>query len=108
MILNPDCIVCSINGTLNLFKKGLLDSKHQEEILRRILEYYSKVDYNQLTISAGKQVKKIIEEISGVFDPYKPLKDEYNKSLVCPISLYTLLWSAVTLSFFVSIVKFSK
>ncbi len=82
MILNPDCIACSINGTLNLFKKGLLDSKYQEEILRRILEYYSKVDYNQLTISAGKQVKKIIEEVSGVSDPFKPLKDKYNKKAI--------------------------
>lgn len=82
MILNPDCIACSINGTLNLFKKGLLDPKHQEEILRRILEYYSKVDYNQLTISAGKQVKKIIQEVSGVSDPFKPLKDKYNKKAI--------------------------
>lgn len=82
MILNPDCIACSINGTLNLFKKGLLDSKYQEETLRRILEYYSKVDYNQLTISAGKQVKKIIEEVSGVSDPFKPLKDKYNKKAI--------------------------
>jgi len=82
MILNPDCIVCSINGTLNLFKKGLLDSKYREEILRRILEYYSKVDYNQLTISAGKQVKKIIEEVSGVLDPFKPLKDKFNKKAI--------------------------
>lgn len=82
MILNPDCIACSINGTLNLFKKGLLDPKHQEEILRRILEYYSKVDYNQLTISAGKQVKKIIQEVSGVSDPFKPLKDKFNKKAI--------------------------
>ena len=82
MILNPDCVVCSINGTLNLFKKGLLDSKYQEEILRRILEYYSKVDYNQLTISVGKQVKKIIQEVSGISDPFKPLKDKYNKKAI--------------------------
>ncbi|MDD3437307.1 MAG: ARMT1-like domain-containing protein [Candidatus Gastranaerophilales bacterium] len=82
MILNPDCIACSIKGTLNLFKKGLLDSKYQEEVLRKILEYYSKVDYNQLTISAGKQVKKIICEVTGIIDPYKPLKDEYNKKAI--------------------------
>lgn len=79
MILKPDCITCSINGVLNLFKKGLLDSKYQEEILRRILKHYSQVDYNQLTISASREVKNIIYEVSGNPDPFKPLKDKFNQ-----------------------------
>jgi len=78
MLVKPECIICAINGILNLFKNGLLDIKYQEEILRRILKYYSEVNYNQLTIAAGKEVKKIIQEVSGNPDPFKPLKDEYN------------------------------
>jgi uncharacterized protein with ATP-grasp and redox domains len=78
MIVKPDCVVCSINGVLNLFKNGLLDLKYQEEILRKILKYYAEADYNKLTISAAKDVKKIIYEVSGVLDPYKSLKDKFN------------------------------
>lgn len=79
MQVKPDCIICSINGVLNLFKNGLLESKYQEEILRRVLKYYSEVNYNQLTISVGKEVKKIIYEVSGNPDPFKPLKDKFNQ-----------------------------
>ena len=78
MQVKPECIVCAINGILNLFKNGLLDIKYQEEILRKVLRYYSEVDYNQLTISVGKEIKKIVYEVSGNPDPFKPLKDEYN------------------------------
>ncbi len=78
MIIKPDCVVCSINGVLNLFKNGLLDTQYQEEILRKILKYYSEVEYNQLTIGAAKYIQKIVREVTGVSDPYKSLKDKYN------------------------------
>jgi uncharacterized protein with ATP-grasp and redox domains len=34
-----DCALCSINGVLNLFKKGLIDEKYHEEILKEIMKY---------------------------------------------------------------------
>lgn len=78
MLIKPDCIVCSINSVLNLFKNELLDDKYQEEILRKVLKYYSEADYNQLTIGAAKNIQKIIREVTGISDPYKCLKDKYN------------------------------
>ena len=79
MILEPDCILCSTDGILNLFKKGHLDSKYQEEILRKIFDYYSKADYNQLTIAASKDIHKIVRDVSGNDDPFKSLKSKYNE-----------------------------
>ncbi len=78
MIIKSDCVVCSINGVLNLFKNGLLDIKYQEEILRKVLKYYCETDYNQLTIAAAKNIQKIIRDVTGISDPYKILKDKYN------------------------------
>lgn len=78
MIIKPDCVVCSINMVLNLFKNGLIDLKHQEEILRKVLKYYSEADYTQLTIEAAKNIQAIVREVAGVADPYKTLKDKYN------------------------------
>ncbi len=82
MILKPECIVCSLNGILNLFKNGLLDDKYKEEILRRALKHYSEVGYNQLTLSASKEIKKIIYDVSGNNDPFKPLKDKFNQKAI--------------------------
>jgi len=78
MIIKPDCIVCSINGVLNLFKNGLVDSKHREEILRKVLKFYAETDYNRMTIDAGRHIQQIVREVAGITDPYKPLKDKYN------------------------------
>lgn len=79
MIVKPDCIVCSINSVLNLFKNGILDSKYQEEVIRQVLKYYSEADYKQLTIEAAKNVQTIIKKVTGNPDPYKTLKDKYNQ-----------------------------
>lgn len=73
-----DCALCSINGVLNLFKKGLIDEKYQEEIFKRIMEYYSGVDYSLRSTTINKEVKNIICSISGLSDPFKSLKDIVN------------------------------
>lgn len=78
MKIKPECITCSINGVLNLFKNGLLDEKYKEEILRQVLKYYSEVRYDQLMIGAAREVQRIIRDVSGISDPYKALKDEFN------------------------------
>ena len=92
MKLHTDCILCAIRGILNLFKKGLIDEKYKEEILRRVLKYYSETDYNKLTLTASKETKRIIYEISGVADPFKPLKDKFNKkAMACSEEYRTLI-----------------
>lgn len=73
-----DCALCSINGVLNLFKKGLIEEKYQEEIFKELMEYYSKVDYSQRSTTINKEVKNIVCRVSGLTDPFKPLKDKVN------------------------------
>ena len=53
-----DCALCSINGVLNLFKKGLIEEKYQEQIFKELMEYYSKVDYSQRSTTINKEVKR--------------------------------------------------
>ncbi len=78
MIIKPDCVVCSINGVINLFKNGLVDPKYQEEVLRKVLKFYAETDYNSMTIDAARNIQKIVREVAGIADPYKTLKDKYN------------------------------
>jgi uncharacterized protein with ATP-grasp and redox domains len=73
-----DCALCSINGVLNLFKKGLIEEKYQEEILKSVMKYYSTVDYSLPSTTINRGVKNIICEISGLTDPFKPLKEKVN------------------------------
>lgn len=78
MNVKYDCILCSIRGVLNLFKKGLIEEKYQEEIFGKVLDFYSKLDYTQLSTANTREVKNIICKVSGLEDPFKPLKDMVN------------------------------
>ena len=73
-----DCALCSINGVLNLFKKGLIEEKYQEQIFKELMKYYSTVDYSQRSTTINKEVKNIVCRVSGLTDPFKPLKDKVN------------------------------
>lgn len=73
-----DCALCSINGVLNLFKKGLIEEKYQEQIFKELMEYYSKVDYSQRSTIINKEVKNIVCRVSRLTDPFKSLKDKVN------------------------------
>lgn len=73
-----DCALCSINGVLNLFRKELIEEKYQEPIFKAIMEYYSHVDYSLTSTDINREVKNIICRISGLKDPFKPLKEKVN------------------------------
>src|SRR5574344_2022903 len=73
-----DCALCSINGVLNLFKKGLIEEKYHEEIFKEIMKYYSTVDYSLPSTTINRGVKNIVCRISGLTDPFKPLKEKVN------------------------------
>lgn len=79
MDIKFDCALCSMNGVLNLFKKGLIEEKYQEEIFKKLMEYYANVDYSLPSTTINRGVKKIVCEISGLVDPFKPLKEKVNK-----------------------------
>src|SRR5574344_2926470 len=74
-----DCALCSMNGVLNLFKKGLIEEKYHENIFKELLKYYSNVDFSLPSTAVNRGVKNIICDITGVDDIFKPLKVEVNK-----------------------------
>jgi len=73
-----DCTLCSINGVLNLFKNGLIEEKYHEEILKEVMKYYSSVDYSLPSTTINRGVKNIVCKVSGLTDPFKPLKEKVN------------------------------
>lgn len=73
-----DCIPCMLNGLLGLFKRGLIEEKYHEPIIREVLKYYSNVDYSEQPLLTNKNLHKLVREISKNPDPYKKLKDKYN------------------------------
>jgi len=73
-----DCIPCMINGILNLFNRGLIEEKYQEQVLREVLKYYAEVDFKKSPLLINRNLHRLIREVSKNSDPYKQLKDKFN------------------------------
>jgi len=74
-----DCIPCFIRQTLEAARVATSDEKLQEKILRGVLSAVSKMDLSKSPPVMGQYIHRLIREISGSHDPYKKLKDSFNK-----------------------------
>jgi len=68
-----------LNGLINLFNLDLIDIKHREIVYKEVLKYYANIDFNESPLLTNRNLHRLIREISGNRDPYKMLKDKYNK-----------------------------
>ena len=95
MKITFNCVPCIINNYLRLARNGLIAGAEQEMILRRLLDFLSKVDYDQSPPVLGKKLQHLLREFTQDPDPYKKLKQKYNEIVS---TLYPDLKRAVEVS----------
>ncbi len=87
MKLRLDCVVCIARQALRAARLATRDFKVQEEVLRRVLSRLTQIEWvgtpPQLVRSSG--VVRLIEELTGVEDPYKRLKKMSNDEALAMI-----------------------
>ncbi len=74
-----DCIPCFIRQTVEAARIATSDQKLQEKILREVLRAVSKMNLSKSPPVMMQYMYRLIREISGSQDPYKKLKDSFNK-----------------------------
>jgi hypothetical protein len=74
-----DCIPCFIRQTVEAARIATSDEKLQEKILREVLRAVSKMNLSKSPPVMMQYMYRLIREISGSQDPYKKLKDSFNK-----------------------------
>ncbi len=67
-----------MNSLLNLFNLGLIDPEHKEPVMKKVLNYYNELDFNETPLLVNRTLHKMVREITNDPDPYKKLKDKYN------------------------------
>jgi len=77
-----ECIPCMVNSYLRLAETGIIPESQQEAILRRLLKFLSKVDYNQSPPVLGCMMHRLIREVLQNPDPYQQIKEKYNSMLL--------------------------
>jgi uncharacterized protein with ATP-grasp and redox domains len=77
-----DCIPCAIGSLITLFKNGLVAPAKQEPTLRALLDYLSKINYNQTPPQLGREMHRIIRQVIQNPDPYDEIKQKFNRLML--------------------------
>ncbi len=82
MILEPECIGCLFNQILRAFKT--VEPNVSREIIisaqKKLMDYLIKADINKVSAPiVGKFAYNLVALMLGVKDPYRFLKDKYNR-----------------------------
>lgn len=82
MKIEYSCIPCSIHNYLRLVEKGMIPPELQEAIFRRMLTFFSTVDYRLSPPALGQQLHRILREMLNNPDPYRDVKRQSNEDMV--------------------------
>lgn len=75
-----DCIPCFVRQALEASKMAAGNKAKQEKALKKVLSELGKTSLNgKIPSDIAHKVHRIVKEVTGNSDPYKKLKDEYNR-----------------------------
>ena len=74
-----DCIPCFIRQALEAARMVTGDEEVCEEVLRRVLELAASMDMQRTPPEMAQKIHRIIREVSGIQDPYREVKDHFNR-----------------------------
>ena len=77
-----ECIPCIVNSYLRLVETDVIPEPSQEVILRQLLLYLSRVDYDQSPPMLGRTLQRMIRDSLKDPDPYRQLKQNYNQMIL--------------------------
>ncbi len=83
-----ECIPCLIRQTLDTVRLTTDDPLIHEKAIREILSVISQMDFQRSPVAMGRSIQRLIQQITGVDDPYKQLKRKFNR---LALDLYPML-----------------
>jgi uncharacterized protein with ATP-grasp and redox domains len=74
-----DCVPCFVRQVLDAVRMTTDDERIHEKVLREALRLASTMDLRQSPPVMGQKIHRFIRELTGVQDPYRQVKDHFNK-----------------------------
>ena len=74
-----DCIPCFIRQALDAVRLATSDETTHERVLRGVMDAAGRMNLNQAPPVMGQQIHRIVRELSRNEDPYKHVKDRFNR-----------------------------
>ena len=74
-----DCIPCFIRQALDAVRLATSDEITHERVLSGVIDAVGRMNLNQAPPVMGQQIHRIVRELSRNEDPYKHVKDRFNR-----------------------------
>lgn len=81
MKMNIDCVICFQKQALRALK-DIEDVNLKQEVLRNVMKMLLEEDWTKTPPELAGKVYKIVNDISGIKDPYKKLKKKSNEAIL--------------------------
>ena len=79
MKISRECIHCLARQAVEIAEEATSNVKMQEEIIKRSIQELAEMDFNETAPEIGFRMHQHAKNISGINDPYKTLKEQYNE-----------------------------
>ncbi len=74
-----DCIPCFVRQSLQAARFVTDDTAIHEQVLRRVLRAVAEMELNDPPPAMAVRIQRLIRELTGNDDPYRQVKDEFNR-----------------------------
>lgn len=74
-----DCIPCFVRQALDSARLVTDDEQIHEKVVREVLRLAADLDMSQSPPAIGQQIHRLIRELVGENDPYRKIKERFNK-----------------------------
>jgi len=75
-----DCIPCFVRQGLEAARMATSDEKIHEQVLRGVLELAGRMPMDQSPPVMGRRIHRLIRELCGDPDPYRAVKERFNRA----------------------------
>jgi uncharacterized protein with ATP-grasp and redox domains len=82
MLTSLDCVPCFLRQTLEATRFATKDTAIHEQVVRSVLRMLAEIDLMQSPPAIAQRIHRLVREISGVDDPYRPAKERFNRLAV--------------------------
>ncbi|MBD3225372.1 MAG: DUF89 family protein [Caldithrix sp.] len=89
------CIPCMLRQTVETVHLAVEDEETRKKAINAVLNYLQDIPYDLPPPEVGKYIYSIMHEVTGNPDPYKSIKEKYNKAA---LDLYDDLLKIVLMS----------
>ena len=79
MLTALDCIPCFLRQALEAARFATKNEAVHEQVIRHVLRMAAEMDLMQSPAAIAQKIHRMLREISGVDDPYRTAKDQFNR-----------------------------